>query len=168
MRRTGRHAVTAIFEPADDRVRGVLTRGAPLSSAARLIGRGVPEPAASPVSLLLEACDPGRYDGLVRVELLAHPERTGALLEGVEFELLAGRGPLGCGRVLPEPTAGADSPVHAPGCRSTSGDVSEPDEEGPGEGSRRPSGAGKDLVADGLTNGRDPRTGLRRGRGGPG
>ena len=143
MRRTGRHAVTAIFEPADDRVRGVLTRGAPLSSAARLVGRGVPEPASSPVSLLLESCDPGSRDGLVRVELLVHPERTGVLLEGVEFELSAGQGPLGCGRVIPEPPADADPPDHPPGCRSTSGDVPEPDEEGLGDGSRRPSGAAK-------------------------
>lgn len=142
MRRTGRHALTAIFEPADDRVRGVLLRGAPISSAARLVGGGVPGPAPDPVSLLLEACDPGCYDGRVRVELLACPERTGALLEGVEFELLAGRGPLGCGRVLPRPPVGADSPAHAPGRQSTtSGGVQEPEEEGPGDGLRRPSGA---------------------------
>lgn len=146
MRRTGRHAVTAVFEPADDRVRGVLTRGAPLSSPARLVGRGVPGPAPSAVSLLLEACDPSRYDGRVRVELLAHPERTGALLEGVEFELLAGRGPLGCGRVLPEPPAGADPPAHAPGRQSTSGGVQGPEEEGPGDGLRRPSGAAKRIA----------------------
>lgn len=96
MRRTGRHAVTATFEPADDRVRAVLAQGAPLSSAARLVGRDDP----GPVSLLLEACGSGGYDGLVRAELLVHPERTGALLAGVEFELLAGRRLLGCGKIL--------------------------------------------------------------------
>ena len=96
MRRTGRHAVTATFEPADDRVRAVLAQGTPLSSAARLVGRDDP----GPVSLLLEACGSGGYDGLVRAELLVHPERTRALLAGVEFELLAGRRLLGCGKIL--------------------------------------------------------------------
>ena len=96
MRRTGRHAVKATFEPAGDRVRAVLAQGTPLSSAARLVGRDDP----GPVSLLLEACGSGGYDGLVRAELLVHPERTGALLAGVEFELLAGRRLLGCGKIL--------------------------------------------------------------------
>ena len=96
MRRTGRHAVTATFKPADDRVRAVLAQGAPLSSAARLVGRDDP----GPVSLLLEACGSSGYDGFVRAELLVHPERTGALLAGVEFELLAGRRLLGCGKIL--------------------------------------------------------------------
>ena len=96
MRCTGRHAVTATFEPADGRVRAVLAQGTPLSSAARLVGRGDP----GPVSLLLEACGSGGYDSLVRAELLAHPERTGALLAGVEFELLAGCRLLGCGKIL--------------------------------------------------------------------
>ena len=115
MRRTGRHALRAFFEPADDRVRSVLTRGAPLSSAARLVGRDV----SGSVSVLLESCDPGSYDGLVRVELLVHPEQTSAFLEGVEFELLAGHRPLGCGKVLPEHAGQADSgdPVERAGLR---------------------------------------------------
>ena len=96
MRRTGQHAVKATFEPADDQVRDVLTRGAPLSSVARLSGRDDPEP----VSLLLERWGSGDYDGFVRIELLVHPEQTAELLEGVEFELLAGHKLLGCGKVL--------------------------------------------------------------------
>ena len=96
MRRPGRHAVKATFEPADERVRAVLTRGAPLSSAARLTGRDDPDP----VSLLLESCRTGAYDGFVRIELLVHPEQTAELLEGVEFELLGGHKPLGRGKVL--------------------------------------------------------------------
>lgn len=165
MRRTGRHAVTAIFEPADDRVRGVLTRGAPLSSAARLVGRGVPEPASSPVSLLLESCDPGSPDGLVRVELLVHPERTGVLLEGVEFELSAGQGPLGCGRVIPEPPADADPPAHPPRMPS---DVRRRYGTGRRRAWRWLSPAVRGSEVDGLTNEneRDPRAGLRRRRGG--
>ena len=74
----------------------MLAQGTPLSSAARLVGRDDP----GPVSLLLEACGSGGYDGLVRAELLVHPERTRALLAGVEFELLAGRRLLGCGKSL--------------------------------------------------------------------
>ena len=96
MRRTGQHAVKATFEPADERVRAVLMRGAPLSSAARLTGCDDPDP----VSLLLEPCGTGTYDGFVRVELLVHPEQTAELLEGVEFELVAGHKPLGRGKVL--------------------------------------------------------------------
>ena len=69
MRRPGRHAVKATFEPADERVRAVLMRGAPLSSAARLTGHDD----LDPVSLLLEPCGSGDYDGFVRVELLVHP-----------------------------------------------------------------------------------------------
>ena len=88
--------MTATFEPADDRVRTVLAQGTPLSSAARLVGRDDP----GSVSLLLEACGSGDYDGLVRAEFLVHPERTVALLAGVEFELLAGRRLLGCGKIL--------------------------------------------------------------------
>ena len=96
MRRTGQHAVKAAFEPADDRVRALLARGAPVSSAARLVGHDD----LVPVSLLLESCEPGGYEGIVRVELLVRPEQSGELLDGVEFELLAGRRPLGCGKVL--------------------------------------------------------------------
>ena len=96
MRRPGRHAVKATFEPVDDRARAALMRGAPLSSAARLTGRDAP----APVSLLLEPCGTGGYDGFVRVELLVHPEQTAERLEGVEFELLAGHEPLGRGKVL--------------------------------------------------------------------
>ena len=96
MRRTGRHALRATFDPADDRTRAVLKRGAPLSSAARFVDRDD----LSPASLLLEPCDRADFDGLVRVEFLVHPERTRELLAGVEFELLAGRRPLGYGRVL--------------------------------------------------------------------
>lgn len=96
MRRTGRHALRATFDPADDRTRAALKRGAPLSSAARFVDRDD----LSPASLLLEPCDRADFDGLVRVEFLVHPERTRELLAGVEFELLAGRRPLGYGRVL--------------------------------------------------------------------
>ena len=96
MRRTGQHAVKATFEPADNRVRDALMRGTPLSSVARLIGRDD----AEPVSLLVEPWGTGDFDGFVRVELLVHPEHTAELLEGVEFELLAGHKPLGCGKVL--------------------------------------------------------------------
>lgn len=96
MRRTGRHALKATFDPADDRTRALLARGAPLSSAARFVNRDD----LNPSSLLLEPCDRVDFDGLVRVEFLVHPERTPELLAGVEFELLAGSRPLGYGRVL--------------------------------------------------------------------
>ena len=93
MRRTGRHALKATFDPADDRTRALLARGAPLSSAACSVNRDD----LNPSSLLLEPYD---RVGLVRVEFLVHPERTRELLAGVEFELLAGSRPLGYGRVL--------------------------------------------------------------------
>ena len=95
MRRTGRHAVDAFFDPLDDRTRDVLTRGAPVSSAAVFENGDT----MSPVSLLLESCSRGRYDGSVRLELAVHPHKTRQLPRGVEFELLAGHDVLGRGRI---------------------------------------------------------------------
>ena len=93
MRRTGRHAVEASFDPLDDRTRDVLSRGAPVSSAAVFDN----DDAMSPVSLLLESCSRGHYDGLVRLELAVSPHRTRQLPRGVKFELLAGDNVLGRG-----------------------------------------------------------------------
>lgn len=98
MRRTGQHAVEASFDPLDDRTRDVLTRGAPVSSAA-VFDNGDAMP---PVSLLLESCSRGRYDGLVRLEMAVNPHKTRQLPRGVTFELLAGDNVLGRGCIHKE------------------------------------------------------------------
>ena len=94
MRRPGQHAVIATFSPVDDRTRAVLRRGSPLSSVVRFTGTDM-----APASLLMDAYR--QDDNLVRIELLAHPERTKQLPEGIGFELVAGETLLGNGRILP-------------------------------------------------------------------
>lgn len=84
----------AAFSPGDDRTRAVLKQGSPLSSVARFTGT-----AMAPASLLMDVCQ--EDDSLVRIELLAHPERTKQLPEGARFELVAGNCLLGTGTVLP-------------------------------------------------------------------
>lgn len=94
MRRPGQHAVIATFSPADDRTRSVLRRGDPLSSVVRFTGTDM-----APTSLLMEAHE--QDSNLVRIELLADPERTKQLPENIAFELIAGTALLGSGRILP-------------------------------------------------------------------
>ena len=98
MRRTGRHAVQASFNPLDDRTRDVLTRGIPISSPAVFENGDT----VAPISLLLESCSRDHYDGLVRLELAVDPHETCRLPRGVDFELLAGEGILGRGFIHSE------------------------------------------------------------------
>ncbi len=109
MRRPGQHAVFATFRPADDRTRAVLRRGKPVSSLARFTGTDTP-----PASLLMDACQKGEGDNLVRIELLVHAERTKQLPEGSNFELVAGGALLGYGTILPRATGRETAEVKPP------------------------------------------------------
>lgn len=97
MRRTGHHAVEAIFHPSCERPRNVLSRGEPISSVAVFAGQDLPA-----VSVLLEASGSGAFDGSVRLELAVKPHETRRLPRGVEFELQAGHEVLGRGSIPPE------------------------------------------------------------------